>query len=86
MPRSNAKPLHLEGLEFTFFYRLCRFLLSKSRDANAEYLVQAEYEMFSGTAVERDFVEAPSQMLENWCWEHEPLLMMSQHYKVCSAK
>jgi len=42
---------------------------------------EANYSMFAGTAVERDFVEAPSQMLENWCWEIEPLKQMSGHYK-----
>lgn len=39
------------------------------------------YSMFHGTATARDFVEAPSQMLENWCWTPGVLKALSRHWK-----
>ena len=36
---------------------------------------------FLSQAVARDFVEAPSQMLENWMYSHGILKSISKHYK-----
>ncbi|KAL1748003.1 hypothetical protein HDZ31DRAFT_30713 [Schizophyllum fasciatum] len=44
-------------------------------------LSRTKYARFHGTSVARDFVEAPSQMLENWCWEPRVLEKKSSHYE-----
>ncbi|MDR2868757.1 MAG: M3 family metallopeptidase [Bacteroidales bacterium] len=44
-------------------------------------LSQCHYQSLSGTNVPRDFVEMPSQIMENWAGEPEVMRMYAKHYK-----
>lgn len=62
----------------TYFHELghvCHHLLSSTRFAR-----------FASFRCEQDFVEAPSQMLENWCWTPATLCALSGHHTDASKK
>ncbi|WP_350287129.1 M3 family metallopeptidase [uncultured Croceitalea sp.] len=44
-------------------------------------LANTTYPSLSGTSVYWDFVELPSQVLENWCYEKEALELFAKHYE-----
>jgi len=44
-------------------------------------LANTTYKSLSGTSVYWDFVELPSQLLENWCYEKEALNLFAKHFE-----
>ena len=44
-------------------------------------LAKGKYESINGTSVKRDFVELPSQIMENWAYEKEYLDLWAKHYQ-----
>ncbi len=44
-------------------------------------LANTTYPSLSGTSVYWDFVELPSQVMENWCYEPEALALFAKHYQ-----
>ncbi|KAF2152008.1 metallopeptidase MepB [Myriangium duriaei CBS 260.36] len=51
-----------------------------------DLVARTTYSLFHGTNTVRDFVEAPSQMLENWCWTPSQLRSLSKHYSYLSEE
>jgi thimet oligopeptidase len=70
-PDSPALMSHQDAV--TFFHEFGHVL--------HHLLTTSELATFSGTSVARDFVEAPSQMFEEWAWHKDTLALFAKHYK-----
>ncbi|MBS1961056.1 MAG: Zn-dependent oligopeptidase [Bdellovibrionales bacterium] len=73
-PPANGKPsLLLHDEVETLFHEFGHVM--------HQTLTLSPYASLAGSNVAQDFVEAPSQMLENWVWNREILKKISSHYR-----
>lgn len=72
-PTENAPALLTFDEVSTFFHEFGHALHG--------LLSNVTYESVAGTSVPRDFVELPSQIMENWASEPEVMKMYAKHYK-----
>jgi len=72
-PTKDKPSLMPHGDVETFFHEFGHVLHNMLTTSDLYY--------FAGTNVAQDFVEAPSQIFENWAWEYDALKMFAKHYK-----
>jgi len=72
-PTANAPSLLQHSEVETFFHEFGHVL--------HQNLGRTELARFSGTNVERDFVEAPSQIMQHWIWRTDVLKTFARHYE-----
>ena len=73
-PKPGAQPALMQHDEVvTFFHEFGHVL--------HHLLTRSELASFSGTNTVRDFVEAPSQMFEEWAWSRQVLDLFAAHHK-----
>lgn len=72
-PGTNSPSLLLHSEVETLFHEFGHVL--------HQNLARTEFATFSGTQTERDFVEAPSQIMEHWIWNADVLKRFARHYE-----
>jgi thimet oligopeptidase len=71
---AGGRPSLLQHQEVETFFHEFGHILHQT-------LTRAETARFAGTATERDFVEAPSQIMEHWVWLPEVLQRFARHHE-----
>jgi thimet oligopeptidase len=74
-PKPGAEPALMQHSDVETFFHEVGHLLHHVLGGHTRWAG------ISGVATEWDFVEAPSQMLEEWVWTPEPLQTFARHYQ-----